>query len=133
MHKKLALIGAIMGLSATAAGAQDKVKVGVIATLSGPPAVLGQQLRNGFQLAVKILAVSSVVAKWRLSSKTTSLARRRGQQGEGIGRSHEGGFRRRPDFFQHADRDNEAGDRRGCHSDQPECGHLQLRRQRVQS
>ncbi|MGA7012620.1 MAG: ABC transporter substrate-binding protein, partial [Pseudolabrys sp.] len=55
MHKKLALIGAIMGLSATAAGAQDKVKVGVIATLSGPPAVLGQQLRNGFQLAVKNL------------------------------------------------------------------------------
>ena len=53
MHKKLALIGAIMGLSATAAGAQDKVKVGVIATLSGPPAVLGQQLRNGFQLAVE--------------------------------------------------------------------------------
>src|SRR5262249_46099207 len=31
------------------------LKVGVIATLSGPPAVLGQQLRNGFQLAVKDL------------------------------------------------------------------------------
>ena len=55
MYKKLALIGAIMGLSATAAGAQDKLKVGVIATLSGPPAVLGQQLRNGFQLAIKNL------------------------------------------------------------------------------
>ena len=27
---------------------QDKLKIGVIATLSGPPAVLGQQLRNGF-------------------------------------------------------------------------------------
>jgi len=37
------------------AGAQEKLKVGVIATLSGPPAVLGQQLRNGFQLAVKTL------------------------------------------------------------------------------
>src|SRR5436190_13273878 len=38
-----------------AAQAQDKLKVGVIATLSGPPAVLGQQLRNGFSLAVKNL------------------------------------------------------------------------------
>ncbi|WP_245431036.1 ABC transporter substrate-binding protein [Rhodoplanes roseus] len=34
---------------------QEKLKVGVIATLSGPPAVLGQQIRNGFQLAVKQL------------------------------------------------------------------------------
>jgi branched-chain amino acid transport system substrate-binding protein len=42
-------------LTVTAAGAQEKLKVGVIATLSGPPAVLGQQLRNGFQLAVKHL------------------------------------------------------------------------------
>jgi branched-chain amino acid transport system substrate-binding protein len=37
------------------AQAQEKLKVGVIATLSGPPAVLGQQLRNGFNLAVKDL------------------------------------------------------------------------------
>jgi branched-chain amino acid transport system substrate-binding protein len=42
-------------LAAVPAVAQDKLKVGVIATLSGPPAVLGQQLRNGFQLAVKEL------------------------------------------------------------------------------
>ena len=34
---------------------QDKLKIGLIATLSGPPAVLGQQLRNGFTLAVKNL------------------------------------------------------------------------------
>lgn len=33
--------------------AQEKLKIGVVTTLSGPPAVLGQQLRNGFQLAVK--------------------------------------------------------------------------------
>jgi branched-chain amino acid transport system substrate-binding protein len=38
-----------------AASAQEKLKIGVVATLSGPPAVLGQQLRNGFQLAVKNL------------------------------------------------------------------------------
>jgi len=37
------------------AQAQDKLKIGIITTLTGPPAVLGGQLRNGFQLAVKAL------------------------------------------------------------------------------
>jgi len=46
---------AALALVTTSAGAQDKLKIGIIATLSGPPAVLGQQLRNGFQLAVKDL------------------------------------------------------------------------------
>ena len=35
--------------------AQDKIKIGVIVTLSGPAAVLGQQARDGFALAVKDL------------------------------------------------------------------------------
>lgn len=48
-------IGAALTLTLGAAEAQEKLKVGVITTLSGPPAVLGQQLRNGFQLAVKEL------------------------------------------------------------------------------
>jgi branched-chain amino acid transport system substrate-binding protein len=47
--------GAAFTVSVAPAGAQEKLKVGVIATLSGPPAVLGQQLRNGFQLAIKDL------------------------------------------------------------------------------
>jgi branched-chain amino acid transport system substrate-binding protein len=47
--------GAALTVTLGAAEAQDKLKVGVITTLSGPPAVLGQQLRNGFQLAVKDL------------------------------------------------------------------------------
>jgi branched-chain amino acid transport system substrate-binding protein len=46
---------AAIGLATSAAQAQSTLKVGVIATLSGPPAVLGQQLRNGFSLAVKEL------------------------------------------------------------------------------
>ena len=44
-----------LALSVTTVQAQDKLKIGVIATLSGPPAALGQQLRNGFSLAVKTL------------------------------------------------------------------------------
>src|SRR5215813_14917609 len=46
---------AASALALTPAQAQDKLKVGVITTLSGPPAVLGTQLRNGFQLAVKTM------------------------------------------------------------------------------
>src|SRR5215212_7398625 len=42
-------------LSLNAAQAQDKLKIGVVATLSGPPAVLGGQMRNGFLLGVKQL------------------------------------------------------------------------------
>jgi branched-chain amino acid transport system substrate-binding protein len=48
-------IAVALGLSMPAAQAQDSLKVGLIATLSGPPAVLGQQMRNGFMLAVKAL------------------------------------------------------------------------------
>ena len=57
MHRVFTPLAAVAALAllTTRAGAQDKLKIGVIATLSGPPAVLGQQLRNGFQLAVKDL------------------------------------------------------------------------------
>jgi branched-chain amino acid transport system substrate-binding protein len=40
-------------VTGTSASAQEKLRIGVVASLSGPPAILGQQLRNGFQLAVK--------------------------------------------------------------------------------
>ena len=53
--KSLVAFAAAFGLLTSAAQAEDNLKVGVIATLSGPPAVLGQQLRNGFSLAVKEL------------------------------------------------------------------------------
>src|SRR3954470_2689752 len=35
--------------------AQEKIKIGVIVTLSGPAAALGQQVRDGFNLAIKDL------------------------------------------------------------------------------
>jgi branched-chain amino acid transport system substrate-binding protein len=46
---------AVLTWSTTAAVAQDKLRVGIIVTLSGPPAVLGGQVRDGFNLAVKAL------------------------------------------------------------------------------
>ena len=57
MKTASAIIAAVTAclLPLTAAQAQDKLKIGVLTTLSGPPAVLGGQLRNGFALAVKTL------------------------------------------------------------------------------
>jgi branched-chain amino acid transport system substrate-binding protein len=54
MNIKALLAGAaIAALSITVAAAQEKVKVGVMVTLSGPSAVLGQHARDGFNLFVK--------------------------------------------------------------------------------
>jgi branched-chain amino acid transport system substrate-binding protein len=45
----------LLSIISSAALAQDKIKIGVIVTLSGPAAVLGQQARDGFALAIKDL------------------------------------------------------------------------------
>src|SRR6201997_3491903 len=45
----------LLSIVSSAALAQDKIKVGAIVTLTGPAAVLGQQARDGFALAVKDL------------------------------------------------------------------------------
>jgi branched-chain amino acid transport system substrate-binding protein len=56
MYRFISILAvAVITLSATAAGAQDKLKIGLITTLSGPPAALGTQQRNGLQLAIKTL------------------------------------------------------------------------------
>jgi branched-chain amino acid transport system substrate-binding protein len=52
---KLTGLAILLGAAAGPAAAQEKIKVGIIVTLSGPAAVLGQQSRDGFQLAVKDL------------------------------------------------------------------------------
>ena len=50
-----AALAVVFGMTANAAVAQEKIKLGVIVTLSGPAAALGQQVRDGFALAVKDL------------------------------------------------------------------------------
>ncbi len=55
MKSRIALAVAATILGSMPAQTQEKLKIGIVATLSGPPAVLGQQLRNGFNLAVKNL------------------------------------------------------------------------------
>jgi branched-chain amino acid transport system substrate-binding protein len=49
------MAAAAMATTSSAALAQEKLKVGLITTLSGPAATLGQQQRNGLQLAIKTL------------------------------------------------------------------------------
>src|ERR1700744_6314141 len=57
MRQYLTLAALAMSLNATAtqAVAEEKLKIGVIVTLSGPAAALGQQVRDGFALAIKNL------------------------------------------------------------------------------
>jgi branched-chain amino acid transport system substrate-binding protein len=52
---KFAGLAVLLCAATGPARAQDKVKIGVIVTLSGPAAVLGQQARDGFALAIKDL------------------------------------------------------------------------------
>jgi branched-chain amino acid transport system substrate-binding protein len=57
MRQQLAFAAAavLFGLAAGSATAQEKLKIGVIVTTSGPPAALGAQVRDGFALGVKDL------------------------------------------------------------------------------
>jgi branched-chain amino acid transport system substrate-binding protein len=51
----LAGLAVALGVSINPAVAQERIKIGVIVTLSGPAAALGQQVRDGFALGVKEL------------------------------------------------------------------------------
>ena len=45
----------LLAAGAAQAQAQEKLKIGIILTLSGPSAVIGQQARDSFNLAIKTL------------------------------------------------------------------------------
>ncbi|MGJ4887563.1 ABC transporter substrate-binding protein [Bradyrhizobium sp. HKCCYLRH3099] len=55
VSSKLAGLGVVACMLAQPALAADKIKIGVIVTLSGPAAALGGQVRDGFNLAIKDL------------------------------------------------------------------------------
>ncbi|WP_442881106.1 ABC transporter substrate-binding protein [Bosea sp. (in: a-proteobacteria)] len=52
LKSTLSLSAGIVALSLSGAQAQEPLKIGVVAVLTGPAAALGQQVRDGFQLAV---------------------------------------------------------------------------------
>jgi branched-chain amino acid transport system substrate-binding protein len=51
----MAALAALVSVAITPADAQEKIKIGVLVTTSGPAAALGQQVRDGFALAIKDL------------------------------------------------------------------------------
>lgn len=53
MKKVLSALAATTILCSTSAASAESLKIGFLATLSGPPAVLGQHMRDGFLLGVK--------------------------------------------------------------------------------
>src|SRR6185503_2218380 len=52
MRKTLLLSAAVLALSVTAASAQKPIKIGFVSTFSGPTAVIGNDMRNSFELAL---------------------------------------------------------------------------------
>ena len=66
MKFKGILSAAALVLSVSAAYAEDPVKIGMITTLSGPAGYLGQDIRDGFQLAID-------QAKGKLGGKDVEL------------------------------------------------------------
>ena len=52
MRTTLLLAGAALALGAGSAAAQDSVKIGFVSTFSGPTAVIGNDMRNSFELAL---------------------------------------------------------------------------------
>src|SRR5215470_1625353 len=57
MKSRFAMLAAatVIALGSSGATGQEKLKIGLITTLSGPAAALGQQQRNGLALAIKTL------------------------------------------------------------------------------
>jgi branched-chain amino acid transport system substrate-binding protein len=55
MKTRVMTLVAALAFASSTAVAQEKLKIGLITTLSGPAATLGQQQKNGFELALKTL------------------------------------------------------------------------------
>jgi branched-chain amino acid transport system substrate-binding protein len=105
------------GSIATPAAAQEKLKVGILTTLSGPPAALGVQQRNGFQLALKTLGGKLGGREVELIVQTTSSS-----PDCAVGKAKAFVERDKvdfvvgPDLLEHSDRDDEADHRKAARS-----------------
>jgi branched-chain amino acid transport system substrate-binding protein len=52
MRKSLAAVGVVVALTSAPAMAQKSVKIGFVSTFSGPTAVIGNDMRNSFELSL---------------------------------------------------------------------------------
>ncbi len=69
-------LGAAMALAAGPAGAQNAVKIGFVDTFSGPTAVIGNDMRDAFELALDHLGRKMGGSPSRSSTRTTSRSPR---------------------------------------------------------
>ena len=135
LSELLLAVAAICMLLESSANAQDKLKIGIITTLSAAAgAVPGQQQRNGFELAIKtlggklggreteILAADDELKPDVAVTKVKALVDRR-----------QGGFCRRPNILQHPRRDYEARHRCERVSDQSQRRPVELCQEGLQS
>jgi branched-chain amino acid transport system substrate-binding protein len=59
MNKRTAVLAALLALAATPTAAQESAKIGFVATFSGPAAGIGNDMRDGFELALDHLGARS--------------------------------------------------------------------------
>ena len=52
MNKRTAGFAALLALAATPGAAQESAKIGFVSTFSGPAAAIGNDMRDGFELAL---------------------------------------------------------------------------------
>src|SRR4030088_3514360 len=130
---KSAGLAVLLSLPASHAVAEEKLKIGVIVTLSGPAAALGQQVRDGFTLAVKDLGgkmagrdVEVVVVDDELKPDGAVT------KAKGLLERDKVDFVVGPIFSNLLQAIHKAGDGFKDFPDQPECRPVELRRQELQ-
>ena len=76
MMNRLVAAAMALGLATGSAFAEEKpVKIGFISTFSGPTAVIGNDMRNSFELGLTISAASSAAFRSKSFMRTTSRSR----------------------------------------------------------
>jgi branched-chain amino acid transport system substrate-binding protein len=113
----LMLAAAAIGLATQSARADDKLKVGIIASLSSHASITGGMIRDGFSLAVKQLG-------GKLGGRETEIVVQDDETKPDVAVSKAKTL---------IARDRKAGHRRRRLSDQPQCRAVDLGRRRLQS
>ena len=65
MRKSLAAVGVVVALTSAPAMAQKSVKIGFVSTFSGPTAVIGNDMRNSFELSLDHMAAGWAACRSR--------------------------------------------------------------------
>ena len=75
MKRALAMAGAAILMAAPAAGQDKPIKIGFVSTFSGPAAVMGNDMRNAFELALDHMGRKMAAGRSKSSTKTMRRSR----------------------------------------------------------